>query len=306
MSTATLDAPTSVPAGPNDDLKGVLIHPVESKHPANIYTPGAGYTYHLSSVGVEEVGGMSMRQLAYLHQNPKHPLNDLVEVECSQQCGVIIKAHRLFAALTACEACCAKKEKEDQLAKAKTYWESICPPSFTDTNKSHAGFPKAQYEATKSYAGEESLLFFGPTGTGKSRLAMWLLKRCLARHHKHVGVLWPEQLKSVKTSHERLELVQKWGRYDLLLMDDSLLTGAQDERITDFLKDLLDYRMRYNRHQIITSQIGGEEYKAQADKFENITAADLKRVDALLRRLREVCRVVSFAEPKPVQDESSF
>jgi DNA replication protein DnaC len=192
------------------------------------------------------------------------------------------------------------------MEKAKAYWEAICPPQFRDHKKDHPKFPKAQYLATKDYLGGESLLLFGPTGSGKTSLAMWLAKRCLVRCNMHVGVLWPEQLKAVKGQREILQWVEKWGRYDLLVLDDALLTGAQDERITDALKDLLDYRMRYNRPNILSSQIGGEEYKAQADKFENVTAADLKRVDALLRRLRETCRVVSFAEAKPAANEESF
>lgn len=260
----------------------------------------------LGEVIMPDVGGATMNQLAEAHRNPSHPFNELVEVECSQRCGTKLRCFRLTASLTACDPCIAKAKKADALEKAKAYWEDMCPPAFRETDKTHAGFPSAIYASLKDYTGGESLLLFGPSGRCKSRVGMLLIKRCLVRFNQHVGVLWPEQLKAVKKSFDALELIQKWGRYDLLLMDDALLTGAQDERVTDFLKDLLDYRMRYKRHQIITSQIGGTEYEAQANKFENITDADRKRVVALLRRVRETCRVVSFAEAAPTQGEQAF
>lgn len=251
------------------------------------------------------LGGISMAGLAALLDSA-HEAMAPIDYDCSQGCGTHLRGPRFFAALTACDDCRAKAQKADRLEKAKLYWESICPVSFRETKKDHPGFPLAQYNATKAFLGGESLLFFGPTGQGKTRLAMWLLKRCLVRSNLHVGVLWPWDLKAVKKAFDVREQLTKWGKFDLLLMDDSLMTGAQDERITDFLKDLFSYRMDHHRHQIITSQIGGDEYKQQADKFENITAADLKRVEALLRRLREVCRLVSFAEATPKQGEQQF
>ena len=145
-----------------------------------------------------------------------------------------------------------------------------------------------------------------PSRTGKTRLGVWLLKRCLVRNTAHVGILWPEQLKHVKYAHDRLELVEKWGRYDVLLMDDALLTGAQDERITDWLKDLIDYRIRFKRPIVITSQVGSEDYKEQMDKFDNATKADKARVEALLRRVKEICRVVSFAPVAVTAGEEAF
>jgi hypothetical protein len=264
------------------------------------------------------LGGISLAGLGAL-KNPKHtpdngepflnpdnPANEVIEAPCSQGCGATVQVPRFWASMTACDECIAKATKKDALEKVKTYWEAICPPAFRDTDKKHADFPIGQYEATRAYRGEESLLLYGPSRTGKSRLAMLLIKRCLVRFGMHVGVLWPERLKSVKGLRDTLELVEKWGRYDLLLMDDALLSGAQDERVTDFLKDLLDYRMRFKRHHIITSQIGSDDYKEQADKFDNITKADMARVDALLKRVKETSRVIPFVPAKPKAGEEVF
>lgn len=251
------------------------------------------------------LGGISLAGLAALI-NPQHEANKEIEFECSQGCGKKMTGRHFWSSLTACDSCREKADKKEKLERAKVYWESICPESLRETDTAHAGFPQSQYQATGSFCGTESLLLFGPSGKGKTRLGMVLLKRCLVRYNLHVGVMWPEQLKAVKGQRDTLEMLGKWGKYDVLLMDDSLLTGAQDGRITDFLKDLLDFRMRHKRHQIVTSQIGSAEYEEQGQKFDKQTKADKQLVEALMRRFKEVCRTISFADATPEPGQVNF
>lgn len=255
----------------------------------------------------DTLGGVSMQFLGQMRNNPNHPGMELIEGECSQGCGARFQVSRYFAPITACDTCRAKAIEADRLEKAKAYWEAVCPPAFRDTNRDHAMFPKAQYEELRAWKGDESLLLFGDSRTGKTRVAMLLLKRCLVRRGLHVGVLWPEQLKAMKKSFQPLEDIAKWGRYDVLLMDDSLLTAASDSRLTECFKDLLDYRMRFKRVQIITSQIGSDDYKEQSGKFSEATGADKKLIEALCERVRENCRVVPFVrllEPRmPIEEQ---
>lgn len=243
--------------------------------------------------------------LAQLFRNPHELGREEIDAQCSQGCGATIRCMAYFASHTACDDCRAKHDKKERLDRAKGYWESIIPPLYRETDKNHPDFPKGAYEQTKEYAGQESLFIFGDSRTGKTRIAVLLLKRCLIRFNMHVGVLWPEVLKSVKNTREVLQMVEKWGRYDVLLMDDALLTGAQDERVTDFLKDLIDYRMRYKRHIIITSQISDVEYLDQSDKFEKATKADKARVEALLKRIKEIAKVVTTGISQPVQSNQN-
>lgn len=284
--------------------------------PLRLLTPGAGWIYHITGLPLpdREFGGMDIAQLVTLRHNPDHPLLEIVDSECSQ-CSVPLRCSRFTAGKVACDVCIEKAKDAAQAERHEKYWsqEHICPhgSSFRDTDPKHAGFPKAQYEATKNYSGEESFFFFGPTGKGKSRLAMHLLKRCLFKYNRFVGVIWPEDLKHACKSFDRKDEIARWGKFDVLLMDDSLLTGAQDEKMTDFLKDLLDYRTRHGRHQIITSQIGGDDYEQQMKKYAEargieVTPADRRRVEALLRRLREGCRVISFADLTPKNGEEPF
>lgn len=249
------------------------------------------------------LGGISIAGLACLH-GTNHEAMAEVEFECSQGCGTKLKGPRFFSPLTACDACREKADKQDKWDKAKLYWESICPENLRSTDKEHAGFPKAIYDDLKQYIGQESLLLFGPTGRGKTRVGALLLKRCLVKRNAHVAFMWPEELKSVKDSRDRLAMVHKWGRYDLLMLDDPLSAGAADERIVDFLKDLLDYRMREGRHQIITSQVGSSDLKEAAGKFGNLTRADKERLEAIIRRISETCRTVSFGSAQPVPSDA--
>jgi DNA replication protein DnaC len=253
------------------------------------------------------LGGISLVALGELHNNPEHEANARCSFPCSQGCGTYIEGTYFFSHLTACDACRDKAEKADKLNKARIYWEAICPAQFRDHTKTHPKFPKAQYELTKAYCGQSSLFFYGPSGSAKTSLAMWLLKRCLVRYNQHVAVLWPEQLKATKQVGTKIvEWVQQWGRYDLLLIDDGLLAAANDSRCTEAFKDLLDYRMRYRRHVIVTSQIGGDDMTEQAGKFGKDTKADKELIAALVRRMRETCEVVSFAQAKPQQGEETF
>lgn len=239
------------------------------------------------------IGGLSVNTLAWLKEHPEDPSLRVVDVACSK-CKKIIQAPAIFTGSVACDDCRAeyqKKELEDRFGR---YWHRICPPSFEETDIHHAGFPKTQFEMTKDYQGKESLIFLGDTGAGKTRLAVLLLRRCLYQFQLYVGILWPEQLKAVRHTHDRLEMIEQWGSFDVLLMDDSLLTGAQDERIADFLKDLVDYRARFKRVFILTSQVGGKEFAQQAEKFGELTPADVKRIEALTRRIKEGARVIPF------------
>lgn len=254
----------------------------------------------------DSLGALMLGELAMLRANPANELNEIVEADCSRGCGAKVTASRFFVPLTACDECRKKADEEERLEKTKAYWESICPEAYRKTDRQHPDFPKAQYEATKAYTGAESLLFFGPSRSGKTRLAMFLLKRCLAKFNRHVGAMWEEDLETVKTFQDRKQLILRWGRFDLLLLDDALLSGARDERTTSFLKQLLDYRGRHERPSIITSQVGSEAYMEAAKRDGLIRKQDEARVEALLKRIRENFQLVSFDQAKPQTGEEAF
>lgn len=253
----------------------------------------------------ENLCGISMAQLAAIGQSPECAAMQMVEVECSQGCGAKFTCVKVFAALTACDACRKKSDEKDALDRAKKHWEHICPQGLRDTDRDHADFPRAQYEQLRSWIGDSSLFFYGDSRTGKTRLALLMLKRALLKG-KFIGVLWPEDFDAMKNHRTPKEELHRYGAYDVLLLDDVLLSGARDERLSGWLKNLLDYMIRHKRHWIVTSQIGGDDYAEQARKFGDIDKSDEKRIEALLGRLRENSQVVPFTKAVPVGTEEAF
>ena len=268
------------------------------------------------------LGDLTIGQLAYLHNHPEHPMRAEIDHDCNGRpnpasssgdripcpTSARFKCMAYFAELTVCDDCRNAAIASMKQDAAKTYWQSICPRDFQDTDTKHADFPRAVYESLKDYKGGEPLFLYGPTRKGKTRLGLQMLKRCLLLN-MHVGCLWPEELKHAAHSYnDRLKLLKWYGRYDVLFMDDALLTGAQDEKMADFLKDLIDTLIREKRRFIITSQIGATDYKEQATKSDKTTKVDMERIDALLARVREKARIVPVTSPeaKTEDGETSF
>lgn len=247
--------------------------------------------------------GFSIDQIANMERD--HPdFAQEIGIRCQHCDKNWFMGHLFLADKMGCVPCCEKWEADIIMHQQKALWESNCPKELRDTDINHEKFPLAIYRSLKGYDGTKSLLLYGPSGEGKTRTATLLLKKALLKG-KSIGFLWPEELTSyAKSNFDRLKQIHALSKYDVLLMDDALLTGAQDERVASFLKDLIDVRQRHQRHTIITSQIGQTDYKEQADKFKNMTAADKERVAALLRRIEEGFETVAFITPKAT--EGSF
>lgn len=204
--------------------------------------------------------------------------------------------------------------EDERMNACRSFWEAACPKDLRESDTKYPGdpargippFPSAIYKDLRAtWTFNESLFLYGPSGSGKTKTAALLLKRALLAG-KDIGFFWPEELKDAAQSRDRLKILRSLAARDVLLMDDAVLTGAQDEKVSSFLKDLVDMLMREQHHFIITSQIGGEDYEAQADKFGNLTKADKERIAALWRRIREKCRVVPFVQAKPAAGETMF
>ncbi len=257
---------------------------------------------HISALSCgSDLADLTISELAHLHRHPEHPMREKVESTCSQGCGTTFQCERWVSQITACDACRSKSDEEDAMARAKKHWEKICPKGFRDTDKTHAGFPKAQLAQLKDWTGTKSLFFYGPTGQGKTRLALLMLKRAMMKNH-WVGVLWPDKLNSLTQGFDT-STFDKYAAYDVLLMDDPLISAGRQSKLVDTLKNLIDVRMREQRATIITSQIGTEQEMADAKEFGEAKAADLERIKAIVRRLREDCLVISFATAVPVMAE---
>lgn len=233
---------------------------------------------------------------------------DPVDMECiTPGCSIHYTCERAMASFCAhCPDCCDTNVLDNLLEQIDHHWRFICPKNLRLTDPEHPDFPAHVWAKHQGYVGEESMFLFGPTRAGKTRLGVLMVKAALLAK-KSATMVWPEELTEYAKGRDRLHQIQRIGRHDVMLLDDALLTGAQDERVSSFLKDLIDFAMRNDKRVIITSQIGGEDYADQADKFGNLTQTDRKRIDALIARLREECTVVKVVKaadlPPPVTKE---
>jgi hypothetical protein len=249
--------------------------------------------------------GMNMHTLSALLELPE--ANEVIQAKCNH-CETTVECRRVVAPFVACNACIQKHTDDAAVERHRKYWESVCPKRFIDTDTKREDFPLAIYNAEKKRLSEnpsQSFFLFGPTGSCKTRVAMLLLKLNLHWWNKRVGVLWPEKVRMMSQGFETT-VFDHYAAFDVLVMDDVLLTACRESKLVDAVKQLVDVRMRENRPFIITSQIGTEEDLTEAKEFGDAKNADQERIKALLRRLREECRVVSFAKAEPKEGEEKF
>lgn len=265
-------------------------------------------------------GEIRMNQLAYFAHHPEHPMMQQVEIPCHGRpdpanetiriacpTGATVRCARYFSEVSACQDCRDKWEETQGAQRLTKHWEKICPKGYRDTDRTHAGFPKAQWEALTNperWNGQQSLFFHGPTGKGKSRLAFLMLWRAMVAN-RWVGVLWPEKLRSLGQGFDSTTF-DHYAAFDVLLMDDPLLTACRESKLVDSVKMLIDVRMREKRATILTSQIGTEEEITQGKEFGDAKVADKERIAAILRRLKESCRVISFVTAAPTDNAVAF
>ena len=255
--------------------------------------------------------GMNLHTLTALLSLPE--ANEIVTATCNH-CPQELQCRRIVAPFVACDACIERKKIEDQTERQRDYWATVCPKGFQATDLEFVGndvtpaFPKAIYAelvAHQKANPNQNYFFYGPTGTAKTRVSMLLLKRALTLQNRRVGVLWPEKLSTLKPTFDT-NAFDHYANYDVLLMDDSLLSACREPRLLDTVKQLIDVRMREDRPFIVTSQIGQEEEIKEGKEFGDAKTADIERIKALMRRLRETCKVVSFAKPPAGNDTSHF
>lgn len=279
-------------------------------------SPGrtAGYDV-IADVKLDLFGDCTVKNLATAMALPES--QEIVIVQCHAGerqhpdgtlkrpiCTTMIETTRFNSPFVACEACIDRYHREQKQAMYGDYWKSICPESFRKTDTTHVDFPRAIYAELKKVDPKQSLFLFGPTGSSKTRVGMLMLKRALLRGRR-VGVLWPEKLHLLGKGYDN-SLFDKYAEYDDLLMDDSLLTACRESKLLDSIKMIIDVRMREERPTIFTSQIGSEDEIASGKEFGEAKSADLERIKAVIRRLRESCVVVSFAKVKPADGQTSF
>ncbi len=215
---------------------------------------------------------------------------ELVLATCSH-CPTIVTCARIVAPFVACDPCITRINRERELDAARDYWLRVCPASFRATDTQHPMFPRSIHTRVQALDLNKSLFLYGPTGTCKTRIAMLRLKAAVLKG-KDVKIIWPEQLESYKgyTAETKFEAI---ASFDMVLLDDPLITACRETRLADTLKHLVDILMRHDRTLIVTSQIGEEDFLS-GNTYGELKPADRERGAAIMRRLKEKCEVIAF------------
>ena len=136
----------------------------------------------------------------------------------------------------------------------------------------------------------ENIVFIGPTGVGKTGLAMGLLLKALQNGHRGLFVkaqdLFDEMYASLADRSSR-KLLNRLARVDVLCIDEMGYLNLRPEQTNIFFKLMEE---RYRQHAtIITTNLAYEEW--------HHFLGNQALVDALLSRLRHQCHTVRIDGP---------
>ncbi len=172
---------------------------------------------------------------------------------------------------------------------ANVRFRAICPPLYLETDPARLNTPKMLQVYAWKY-GPRGLLINGQTGLGKTRMAWLLLEKILTVEKPKLSFAYFD---CVSFGHEiarhyQREDAESWlsdlARKDLVFLDD-LGKLKLTERAEAELFGLIERRCAYKKPIIATTNDTGETLAARVTD---------NRADALVRRLREFCEVISL------------
>lgn len=136
----------------------------------------------------------------------------------------------------------------------------------------------------------ENIIFIGKTGTGKSGLAMGLIRQALLSGFRCKFYDAQEMLDALYTSladRTTSKLLKKLFNYDLLVIDELGYLNLNTEQVNAFFK-LINMRYR-KKPTIITTNLAFDEW------YEVFKKKEL--VDALLDRFKHYCTIITIKGP---------
>lgn len=143
------------------------------------------------------------------------------------------------------------------------------------------------YDAFDYITHARNIIFFGPTGVGKTGLATSFLIQAINRGHNGRFILFPELVELLYKSvadHSEEKLIKTFAAYDCLLIDE--LGYVELEPIQVGLFFTLMQKRHKKKPSLITSNLGFEQWTSFL-KNDHLSAA-------LIDRLTEVSHIVNM------------
>jgi len=158
---------------------------------------------------------------------------------------------------------------------------------------------------------EKGLLFIGPSGVGKTHLAVAALKELIHRGHAGLFCDYRELLKEIQASYNpasestEMKILEPIRTVEILVVDD-LGASKPSDWVRDIVGIVLNARYNENRTTIITTNYldnpasEGEAARLPGGKLIPPTREDSleQRIGSRMRsRLYEMCRTVEVSAP---------
>jgi DNA replication protein DnaC len=165
----------------------------------------------------------------------------------------------------------------------------------------------------RNYPGssEKGLLFMGPSGVGKTHLAVAVLKELIQRGHAGLFCDYRELLKEIQASYNpasestEMRILEPIRTVEILLLDD-LGASKPSDWVRDIVGIVLNARYNGNRTTIITTNyLDNPVSEGETAQLPNRKLVPAVREDSLEQRigsrmrsrLYEMCRTVEIYAP---------
>jgi len=188
-----------------------------------------------------------------------------------------------------CQPCSDAAESQPDPIERKSEWQRCCPTLYQHELPPALGAQPWVADVLGWTYGPQGLLVVGDTGTGKTWVMWWLLRRLLEERRKVMtldAVTFRSGLSNAAREGETAEYVGRLVRADVLYWDDfgqTHLSGAASE----MLLHLVEQRTSWERPLLFTSQYSGKALEAQFE-WPEMGAA-------VRRRLNNYCRLIIAA-----------
>jgi DNA replication protein DnaC len=158
---------------------------------------------------------------------------------------------------------------------------------------------------------EKGLLFMGPTGVGKTHLAVAALKELIQRGHAGLFCDYRELLKEIQASYNpasdstEMGILEPIRTVEILVLDD-LGASKPSDWVRDIVGIVLNARYNQNRTTLITTNyFDNPASEGEATRLPNGKLIPATREDSLEQRigtrmrsrLYEMCRTVGISAP---------